>query len=232
MRRDEIEAIFNQQAAGYDKQWARMAPIRDCLHYLLQGVLLELPRDARILCVGAGTGVEIGFLASAFPHWRFTAIDPSGPMLDVCRHRARDEGFEKRCQFFEGYLESLPPMATYDGATSFLVSQFILEREARVAYFQQIAQRLRPGAILASSDLSADVGSSSYDELLRLWFSLMSSAGLTAEALQRMRANYARDVAILPDASVASILTAAGFESPVTFFQGGLIRAWFARIAA
>jgi hypothetical protein len=129
MRSEEIKAIFDQQAAGYDRQWARMAPIRGCLHYLLQGVFVELP--------------------------------------------AQDDGFEARCDFHVAYVESLP-------ATD-------------VELFRGIAGRLRP------------------------------------EALERIRANYARDVAILPPGGVESIIGSAGFTPPVQFFQAGLIHAWFAR---
>jgi tRNA (cmo5U34)-methyltransferase len=59
MRRDELKALFDQQAAGYDKQWEKTAPIRDGLHFLLGAVFAELPDDARILGVGAGTGAEL-----------------------------------------------------------------------------------------------------------------------------------------------------------------------------
>lgn len=229
MEKEQVKAIFDQQAAGYDKQWARMAPIREGLHYLLEGVFIGLPANARMLCVGAGTGAEIGHLARLQPGWRFTAVDPSGPMLEVCRQRAESEGFADRCDFHTGYLESLPATAPFDGATCFLVSQFLLDRNSRIEFFRGIADRLRPGGILASSDLSSDVNSKAYGELLPLWFSLMSSAGLQPEALERMRANYAKDVAVLPPATVESIIGAAGFAPPVQFFQAGLIHAWFAR---
>ncbi|HAB05831.1 MAG TPA: SAM-dependent methyltransferase, partial [Alcanivorax sp.] len=47
--------------------------------------------------------------------------------------------------------------------------------------------------------------------------------------LRRMKATYAKDVAVLPPDQVEAILRAGGFEAPRTFFQAGLIRAWFAR---
>lgn len=232
MQKDELKALFDQQAAGYDKQWARMAPIRDCLHFLLGSIFADLPADARILCVGAGTGAELSYLARTFPRWRFTAVDPSGAMLDVCRQRAEAEGYAARCDFHEGYLDSLPSEDLQDGATCFLVSQFILAQGARREFFRAIADRLRPRGLLASSDLAADVGSSDYDALLRAWLGTMSQAGIQPEALERMRAAYAKDVAILPPGHIASIIESAGFEPPVQFFQAGLIHAWFARRAS
>lgn len=54
MRNDELVAAFDQQAAGYDRQWAKLSPLREGLHFLLESVFAELPADARVLCVGAG----------------------------------------------------------------------------------------------------------------------------------------------------------------------------------
>ncbi|RYD68316.1 MAG: class I SAM-dependent methyltransferase, partial [Verrucomicrobiaceae bacterium] len=77
-----------EQAAAYDARFAKFAPMRDALHLLAGSILATLPEDARILCVGAGTGAEVLALAQRFPHWRFTAVEPSAPMLELCRQKA------------------------------------------------------------------------------------------------------------------------------------------------
>lgn len=232
MDSDEIKALFDQQAATYDARWAKTAPIRDALHLLLEAVFAPLPAQARVLCVGAGTGEEMAWLASRFPGWTFTAVDPSGAMLEACRSKADQGGFVARCRFHEGYLDSLPPQDAFDAATCLLVSQFILAPEARTGLFRGIATRLRAGGILASADLAADVDSSQYEALLVTWLNLMQVAGVPAVGLEQMRAAYRRDVAILPPPRVASIIRAGGFDEPVLFHQAGLIHAWFARRAA
>jgi tRNA (cmo5U34)-methyltransferase len=232
VRKDELEAAFDQQAAGYDEQWAKMAPIRDGLHFLLESVFAELPADSRILCVGAGTGAELAFLAQCNPHWSFTAVDPSGPMLDVCRQRVATDGFISRCDFHEGYLDSLPAGEDYDAATCFLVSQFILEQPARSKFFREIANRLKPAGILASSDLAAETGSHTYAALLHAWMIMMATADISPEEQEQMRQAYANDVAILSPSAVESIIESGGFEPPVQFFQAGLIRAWFSKRAS
>ncbi len=66
MRKEEITALFDKQASSYDQQWSKMA-IKDALHLLTGTVLSELPPKAKILCVGAGTGAEILYLAQKFP---------------------------------------------------------------------------------------------------------------------------------------------------------------------
>lgn len=229
MQQQELDALFDKQAAGYDAQWARMAPIRGSLHFLLETVFADLPEDARLLCVGAGTGAEIAHLARRFPRWRFLALDPAPAMIAACRARAERDGFADRCEFHAGLLETLPDTVAFDGATSFLVSQFLLDTAARTAFFAEIARRLRPGGTLAWADLAWNTSAPDYPAMLGLWMQTMSGAGLDADALDRVRAAYARDVGILPPDEVAALVASAGFERPLRFHQAGMIHAWCAR---
>ena len=232
MEREQLQAVFDQKcASGYDQQWSKMAPLREALHLLIGAVLSELRADARILCVGVGTGPELIYLAGRFPGWRFVAVEPSAPMLDVCRRKAEEAGIASRCEFHEGYLESLPPGEAFDAATSLLVSQFILDRDARSGFFRGIADRLRPGGFLVNADLSSDASPAAYQSLRDVWFRVMKSGDLTPEAIEKMRAAYDRDVAVLPPEEVGGIISAGDFETPVQFLQTGLIRAWYARRA-
>ena len=231
MNQDEIKTLFDQQAANYDAQWAKTAPIRNCLHLLLSSMFAELPEHANILCVGVGTGDELIYLAQRNAGWKFTAVEPSGGMLDVCRQRTEKEGVASRCVFHEGYLGSLPAAGKHDAATCFLVSQFILDKDERSNFFSEIAERLKPNGILASSDLASDVESPEYDVLLRAWMKMMSAADISLEAMERMRRAYANDVGVLPPHQVMEIIKSGGFELPVPFFQAGLIHGWVSRKA-
>ena len=223
MQPDEIKEIF-------DQQWARMSPINNALYFLLESVFAELVVDAQILCVGAGTGKELIHLARKFPHWQFTAVEPSGAMLAVCQKRVEEEGMTSRCYFHEGFLDSLANNELYDAATCFLVSQFIVEQPLRTELFSEIARRLKPGGILASADLASELGSDEYEALLHAWMTMMAGAGIPADKQNQIRDAYAKDVAILPPAKVESIIKSAGFYLPVQFFQAGLIHAWFAKL--
>lgn len=227
MQRKEVEAIFDRQAASYDQQWARLAPLRAGLDYLVGQVLADLPADARILCVGAGTGSEIIELAQRFPRYRFCAVEPSGPMLAVCRRRVEAHGLAGRCDLHQGYVESLPPSAPFDAATSLLVSQFIMDESERSRFFRAISNRLRPGGYLVNADLAADLQSPGYESLLRLWLRMMNAAEVPPEMIERMRAAYGRDVAVLPPERIAAIVAAGGFSAPIGLFQGALIHAWY-----
>ncbi|TDU25625.1 tRNA (cmo5U34)-methyltransferase [Panacagrimonas perspica] len=225
----EPVAFDAEHAARYDERFAALAPITQALHLLIRSLLADLPARARILCVGAGTGAEMMALAPLFPSWHFTAVDPSAPMLAVCRRKAEDAGFASRCTFHEGYLDSLSTPADFDAATCVLVSQFLLERNARVGLFRQIASRLRPGGWLINADLSADLDAERGVALIEQWIGLMRASGLGDAELQRLRTAYRRDVAVVAPAQIESMLAEAGFRHTIPIHQALLIHAWASR---
>lgn len=216
-------------ASNYDKQFAKLAPMRDALHLSIRLVLSELPDNARILCVGVGTGLELIDLAQTFPQWQFTAVEPAAPMLDICRQKAEEYGIASRCTFHAGYLDSLPASDPFHAATCLLVSHFFVQPEERCNFFRQIASRLLPNGYLVSADLASDMSSSAYQSLLEVWLRMLISAEMPAEEKEKFLASYGRDVAILPPPEVAAIIAASGFDAPVLFFQTLLIHAWYAK---
>lgn len=229
MSQESPIAFDQEHAAAYDQRFAKLAPLRDALHLLISAVLADLPAEARILCVGAGTGQELIYLAQKFPQWRFTVVEPSAPMLAVCRQKAEERGITSRCVFHEGYLDTHPSSDAFDAATSLLVSQFILTLETRARFFRTIAERLRPGGYLVNADLASDTASVTYQSLLEVWLRLMRETGSSREKIEQLRVTYGRDVAVVPLEQVSSIIVSAGFETPVLFLQTGLIHAWYAR---
>lgn len=231
MTKDELNDLFDKQAAGYDRQWSRLSAINDCLYLLLDSVLADLPSDANVLCVGAGTGRELIYLAERFPAWTFTAVEPSREMATVCRRNVAERGLDSRVEVHCGYVDSLDLEPRFDAATSFLVSQFLTDKADRRAFFLSIAERLKPGGHLVNTDLSFDRDSQEYESLLAVWFRTMSISEIEAEALARMKAAYENDVAVLPNAEVAMIINSSGFERPVEFFRAGMICGWFAKRA-
>lgn len=229
MNQDELKAVFDKQATGYEEQQKKLAPVHDGLYFQLEWIFSELPTSARILCVGLGAGVELSYLASRFPNWRFTAVEPAGAMLDVCRQRAEKEGYISRCTFHEGYVESLPDVVLHDAATCFMVSQFILDNEARSNFFRAISERLKNNAILVSADLSSSVGTPEYEALLKVWVNMLHAANVPTDAIEKTHSAWEKDVAILPPNEVKSIIERGGFGSPVQFYQAGFVHAWFSK---
>ncbi|KJY81857.1 SAM-dependent methyltransferase [Vibrio galatheae] len=229
MNQEELKAVFDNQASGYEAQQQKLAPIHQGLYFQLEWILSELPQNAHVVCVGLGAGAELSYLASRFPHWRFTAVEPSGAMLDVCRARAQKEGFVSRCEFHQGYLESLPQTERYDAATCFMVSQFFVDRTERSEFFAQIAERLKSNGLLVSADLSSDMDSSEYRALLNVWVNMLHEGKRPKDAVEKTHSSWKKDVAILPPEEVKTIISKGEFEAVTQFYQAGLVHAWFAR---
>lgn len=230
MQNQKSSIVFDRErASSYDKRFAKLAVLRDALHFLIRLVLSELPADARILCVGAGTGLELIYLAQTFPQWQFTAVEPSAAMLDICRQRAEDCGIASRCTFHEGYLDSLPASDSFDAATCLLVSHFFMQQEDRRNLFSQIASRLCPKGYLVSADLVSDMSTSAYQSLLEVWLRMLRYSEVPAEEIEKLLASYGRDVAVLPPFEVESIIASSGFDTPVLFLQTLFIHAWYAK---
>ena len=80
-----------------------------------------------------------------------------------------------------------------------------------------------------STDLAANVDSAAYGNLLEVWLRLMTAADVTSEMLERLRAAYTRDVAVLRPDEVSAIIASAGFDTPVRFYQAGLVHGWYAK---
>ena len=222
---------FDQQkAANYEARWAPLAPLRESLHLQMRLILHGLPAEARVLCVGAGTGAELLALARAFPNWRFTAVDPSAPMLAVCQQLAVEAKIADRCEFLSCYAHELPPGEPYDAATSVLVSHFITDRAQRVAFYRELSARLRPGGWLVTADLTTSPPGQ-HENLYAVWQQMMRLTGATEEQIQAMLTTYGREVALLTIPEMEALLAEAGFAAPVHFSQSLLIHAGYARRA-
>lgn len=224
---DLVKAFDASRAEIYDRQFEPLRAIKDAMHLLIRVHFAGLPADARILVAGAGTGAEARFLAPLFPGWRFTLVDPAGPMLDVARRYAEAEGFADRCVFHVGYVNSLPVEA-HDAAISVLVSHFLTAASARQAFFEDIAARLKPGGLLFDADLCADRDGAAFGDVMELWLSMMEHSGMMKpEGKPVYRGMFGREFGAHGPAEVEAILARAGFSAAASF-QMALIRGWIA----
>ncbi len=230
MQNQEPAIVFDEERAStYDTRAAKIAPLRDTLNLLTRLILSELPANARVLCVGVGTGLELIYLAQEFPQWRFTAVEPATAMLNTCRQKAEACGVASRCTWHEGYLDSLPASEFFDAATCILVSHFFMQQAEREIFFSQIAARLRPQGVLVSADLASDMSTSDYQSLREIWTRMLKYAEYPDEDVKQFLDSHGRDAAVLPPHEVASIIASGGFDLPVLFLQTLFIHAWYAR---
>lgn len=221
------EAFNQSHASLYDEQWKKLAPMTGGLHFLIKILLKNLPEDAHILCVGAGTGAEIMALASAFPKWRFTAVEPSGPMLEVCRAKLQEAGFLSRCHLHHGYLSTLHANVKFNAATAILVSQFCMNKTERIQFFKEINDSLKSESYLISADLSSPESPQTAEDLLETWKKALLFADIPEEKAQAATASWGKQVAISQENEIEDIIREAGFKKTCHFYQSLFIHGWY-----
>ncbi|MFC7378439.1 class I SAM-dependent methyltransferase [Brevundimonas sp. GCM10030266] len=219
--------FFSQEIAdAYDRRNAGLKPISDSLHFLMRLTLADLPAEARVLCVGVGTGAEILSLADAFPGWTFVGVDPSAEMLDVARHRLAQAGFTDRCELIHGYVGDVGETG-FDVVVSLLVAHFI-KREDRPAFYSAIHDRLKPGGRFLSAEISGDPDSPEFPALLADWKQVQTLMGATPDSLANLPGMMREVLGVLPVAETEALWRQAGFPLPIPFFQAFMIRGWHA----
>jgi malonyl-CoA O-methyltransferase len=144
-----VRRLAARAAAHYDAAAWLPRRVADALVEHLQPVRI---RPARILDVGAGTGICTRRLARLYPSARIIAVDCAMPMLRQARGR-RPRGFAGRALAC-GDAEALP---LADASVDLLVSSLMLPScpspEAALAEFQRV---LEPGGLLMFSSLGPD----------------------------------------------------------------------------
>jgi tRNA (cmo5U34)-methyltransferase len=184
---------------------------------------------AEILVAGAGGGAqEIVTAGPLEPGWRFTAVDPSAPMLDLAVARLRETGLDGRTEILLGTVDDLPADRRFDAATLIGVLHHLPGDEAKRAILRSLAARLKPGAplILAGNRFAY----ASQPLLLAAWGQRWRIHGATPEEVEAKLGKILQGADPPPsEEAVAELLTATGFGPPTPFFSSLFWGAWLAR---
>lgn len=222
--------FFDQKfSESYDERNRNLSPIFKNLHFLIGLVLADLPDNAHLLCVGVGTGEEIVALSGAYPGWQFTGIEPSAPMVGICREKIQAMGLADRCTILNGYLSDTDEGTHYDAVLCLLVTHFITNHEERQLMFIDMYTRLKSGGYLINADISDDMASPEFQSIFGKWKVMHQSSGASEQALENMEKALATQASVVSKNKMESFLRGAGFALPVQFFQSLLIRAWYSK---
>jgi tRNA (cmo5U34)-methyltransferase len=230
---DPAAAKFDpSRAAEYASQSRIALAGYEACHDLAACVLaaaLGPGREATILVAGAGgTGNEILTAGGLEPGWRFVAVDPSPPMLDMTMDRVRQAGLAARVRAVPGVVADLPAEDRFDAATLIGVLHHLPGQPAKQAILADIALRLRPGAPLVLAGNHQHYASQPL--LLAAWGQRWRMQGATADEVQAKLGRILQG-ADPPESeqAVVDLLVDAGFEPPLRFFSSLFWGAWVTR---
>ena len=216
-------AKFDPARAGEYQAQSRIALAGyDACHELtacMLAAVLGPGSSAHILVVGAGGGAQEVLAAGALePGWRFTAVDPSQPMLDIAVAQLQRSGHIDRTEVHLGTVDDLPAARRYDAATMVGVLHHLPGDEAKRHILRSTAVRLKPGAplVLAGNRFAyAD-----HPLLLAAWGGRWRMQGATPEQVQAKLGTILQGAdPPASEAEVAALLADAGFGAPAWFFS-------------
>lgn len=221
----------HSRASEYAEQSRIALAGYDACHALVACMLsaaLGSGKRAHVLVAGAGgTAQEIVDAGRLEPHWQFTAVDPSEPMLALAASSIAVAGLSHRTQVMQATVDALPQDATFDAATLIGVLHHLPGDAAKAQILDAIAARLMPGAplVLACNRKAYD----SEPLLLAAWGERWRMHGATPEEVAA-KLGKIRQGAEPPasDDAVLRLLTNAGFERPLMFFSSLFWGAWIA----
>lgn len=181
---------------------------------------------AKILVVGAGgTAQEIIAMAKLEPGWRFTAVDPSEPMLEAAKQQLAANNLLEKTDLHLGHVEDLPADASYDAATLIGVLHHLDGDEAKRQILRSIRAHLKPGAplIVAGNQYAY----ASQPLLLAAWGQRWRQHGASADEVKAKLGKILQG-ADPPhsEAAVQKLLHEGGFGDATRFFSSLFWGAW------
>jgi tRNA (cmo5U34)-methyltransferase len=229
----DAAAKFDPVRAGEYEVQSRIALAGyDACHELTACMLaaaLGAGSTARILIVGAGGGArEITIAGALEPKWRFTAVDPSQPMMNLSVKRLEDAGLMERTELHTGYVDELPLQRRFDAATLIGVLHHLPGDDAKRAILSSLAARLKPGATLILAGNRHPYASQPL--LLAGWGERWRMHGATADEIKAKHGKILQGAdPPRSDDHVATLLSQSGFGTPTLFFSSLFWGAWLAR---
>jgi tRNA (cmo5U34)-methyltransferase len=232
MIQSSAEKFDPARAAEYEAQSRIALAGYDACHELascMLAAMLGTGAPATILVAGAGgTASEIVNGGRLEPNWRFVAVDPSPPMLDLAMSRVAAAGLADRTRPVLGRVVDLPPEPTFDAATLIGVLHHLPGTPAKLDILRDIASRLKPRAplILAGNCLAY----AAEPLLMAAWGERWRMNGATADEVDARRGKILQGAdPPRSEQAVAELLDEAGFEAPKRFFSSLFWGAWVSR---
>jgi tRNA (cmo5U34)-methyltransferase len=228
---DSSSKFNSSRAQEYGKQSRIALAGYDACHELSACMLIATlgqHSTANVLVAGAGgPAQEITICGHLEPNWRFTAVDPSPPMLEIARTHITEAGLAERTEIILGGVHDIPEDPLFDAATLIGVLHHIPGDKAKRDLLQAIAARLKPSAplILAGNHYSY----ASEPVMLEAWSQRWRMHGATPDEVKAKLGKILQGADPPPsEQAVAALLEESGFNTPKRFFSSLFWGAWIA----
>ncbi len=215
----DYEALAHRVIPGYATLFPMVAALLDP----------ELPPEARVLVIGAGTGIEMVTLGSARPDLRLHGIDPSRQMLEIARQRLDEQELTDRTILQLGYAADAPAHPLFDAATLINVLHFVPDDGSKAALLGEIGNRLKPGGIFVLFDLHGDPADANHRRSMAAWERYWALRGMRSDDTDAFRARIASGIHFAPAERLVALARAAGFGESMQFFRSLLYGGWIFR---
>lgn len=171
-----LRDAFDRAARSYDAQRRQLIPCFDTFYGTAVDLVAEwAPPAARILDLGAGTGLLSALVAEVRPDAHFTLTDLSEEMLARARDRFADLGHSVSLRVMN-HLDLAEP-GHYDVVMSAL-SIHHLEDEGKRTLYAACARALKPGGIFINADQVSGDTAEMERRYWQHWFERVSASGL------------------------------------------------------
>ena len=212
-----------EAVSAYRNRAVQLVPGLHDLHRMT-GVLLaeRVPRDARLLVLGAGGGMELEVLSRMHPDWRFVGVDPSAAMLDLARTSLGDA--VSRVEFHEGYIDDAPS-GPFDAAVCLLTLHFLPAQE-RLATLRALGSRLKPGAAFVCAHYSFPTDGAAPEKWLTRAAGFAIASGVPASRATENIARLRERLPVLSTHQDEAMLGEAGFSDIELFYAALAFRGW------
>jgi tRNA (cmo5U34)-methyltransferase len=214
-----------ERIANYADGPKRFTPGLEAVHRMTAILLAErTPPEASLLVLGAGGGLELKALAEAQPDWRFTGVDPAGPMLDLARQALGSDA--SRAELIEGYIDDAPT-GPFDAATCLLTLHF-LERGERIRTLHEMHRRIKPNAPLIVVHSSFPQHEPDRTRWLTRYAAYAVASGADPMQVEQAREAVTASLALLDPHEDEACLREAGFREVEQFYAAFTWRGWVA----
>ncbi|MEM6546112.1 MAG: class I SAM-dependent methyltransferase [Pseudomonadota bacterium] len=221
-----LAALFDRAAMTYDRERRMLLPDFDAFYGAALAPLVASKAGARVLDLGAGTGLLAGMLAAKRPDLQLTLTDVSPGMLDRARERFAALGGAEPVFAAGDYTEALP-QGPFDAVMSALSIHHVADAEKQ-ALFRRIRAALVPGGVFVNAEQVAGATAGEEARLDAEWEAAARRLGADDGMIGPARERMAHDQCATLDEQLAW-LREAGFAAAECAWQEGRFAVLIAR---